>query len=172
MFCMPVLQMAQMGLTSGDEHAAIDACELFIDLIEAPAPVMGPVIPDLVRWCMQATTTTSYDLATREMTLQVCSYILVLPGFGAPLQFEHCKQMMRQIKRDCDPCLQVVEWLARYKPKQLAKSGTVRPVVAALCALCAEPEPPEHDNDDQQSASKFAAQVRDSGCFTNDLDLT
>ncbi|KAK9905642.1 hypothetical protein WJX75_003705 [Coccomyxa subellipsoidea] len=120
-----LLQMAQMGLTSGDEHAAIDACELFIDLIEAPAPVMGPVIPDLVRWCMQATTTTSYDLATREMTLQV------------------------------------VEWLARYKPKQLAKSGTVRPVVAALCALCAEPEPPEHNNDDQQSASKFAAQALD-----------
>lgn len=56
-------------------------------------------------------------------------------------------------------CLQVVEWLARYKPKQLAKSGTVRPVVSALCGLCAEPEPPEHDNDDQQSASKFAAQV-------------
>jgi hypothetical protein len=56
-----------------------------------------------------------------------------------------------------------VEWLARYKPKQLARSGCVRPVVAALCALCAEPEPPEHDNDDQLSAAKFAAQVR--ACF-------
>ena len=54
---------------------------------------------------------------------------------------------------------QVVEWLARYKPKQLARSGLVRHVVAALCALCAEPEPPEHDNDDQLSAAKFAAQV-------------
>ncbi|BDA47413.1 Importin-4 [Coccomyxa sp. Obi] len=120
-----MLQMAQMGLASGDEQTVIDVCELFIDLIEASAPVMGPVIPDLVRWCMQVTTTTSYDLATREMTLQV------------------------------------VEWLARYKPKQLAKSGTVRPVVAALCALCAEPEPADHDNDDQLSASKFAAQAID-----------
>ena len=55
--------------------------------------------------------------------------------------------------------MQVVEWLARYKPKQLARSGMARPVVAALCALCAEPEPPEHDNDDQLSAAKFAAQV-------------
>jgi hypothetical protein len=64
--------MAQSGLASGDEQAAIDACEIFIDLIEAPAPVMGPSMPELVRWCMQVTTTTSYDLATREMSLQVC----------------------------------------------------------------------------------------------------
>ena len=64
--------MAQMGLASGDEQTVIDVCELFIDLIEASAPVMGPVIPDLVRWCMQVTTSTSYDLGTREMTLQVC----------------------------------------------------------------------------------------------------
>lgn len=55
--------------------------------------------------------------------------------------------------------LKVVEWLARYKPKQLAKSGMVRPVVATLCALCAEPDPPEHDNEEQLSAAKFAAQV-------------
>lgn len=62
--------MAQAGLAAEDEQVAIDACEIFIDLIEAPAPVLGPTIPDLVQWCMQVATATQYDLATREMTLQ------------------------------------------------------------------------------------------------------
>ena len=65
------VQMAQAGLAAEDEHVAIEACEIFIDLIEAPAPVLGPTIPDLVRWCLQVATTTGYDLATREMALQV-----------------------------------------------------------------------------------------------------
>ncbi len=64
------IQMAQAGLEADDEQVAIDACEIFIDLIEAPAPVLGPSIPDLVRWCMKVTLCTSYDLATREMALQ------------------------------------------------------------------------------------------------------
>lgn len=59
----------------------------------------------------------------------------------------------------------MVEWLARYKPKQLAKSGMVRPVVAALCTLCAEPDPPDHDGEDQLSAAKFAAQVGPPGAL-------
>ncbi|CAL5224745.1 g7478 [Coccomyxa viridis] len=120
-----ILQMAQAGLAAEDEHVAIEACEIFIDLIEAPAPVLGPTIPDLVRWCLQVATTTGYDLATREMALQV------------------------------------VQWLARYKPRQLAKSGAVKAVMQVICQLCAEPDPPEHDDADQLPAAKFAAQAID-----------
>ena len=69
--CGWCVQMAQAGLAAEDEQVAIDACEIFIDLIEAPAPVLGPTIPDLVRWCLQVATTANYDLATREMALQV-----------------------------------------------------------------------------------------------------
>lgn len=55
--------------------------------------------------------------------------------------------------------LQVVQWLARYKTRQLAKSGAVKAVVQALCRLCAEPDPPEHDEADQLPIAKIAAQV-------------
>ena len=55
--------------------------------------------------------------------------------------------------------MQVVQWLARYKPRQLAKSGAVKAVMQVLCQLCAEPDPPEHDDADQLPAAKFAAQV-------------
>jgi len=65
------IQMAQAGLAAEDEQVAIDACEIFIDLIEAPAPVLGPTIPDLVRWCLQVASAVNCDLATREMALQV-----------------------------------------------------------------------------------------------------
>lgn len=53
----------------------------------------------------------------------------------------------------------MVQWLARYKPKQLARSGAVKAVMQVLCQLCAEPDPPEHDEADQLPAAKFAAQV-------------
>ena len=56
--------------------------------------------------------------------------------------------------------VQIVNWLAQYKPKQLTKQGLVKPVLEALCTLCAEPDPEDHDDEDQLSASKFASQVR------------
>lgn len=55
--------------------------------------------------------------------------------------------------------MQIVNWLAQYKPKQLTKQGLVRPVLEALCKLCAESDPEDHDDEDQLSASKFASQV-------------
>ena len=54
----------------------------------------------------------------------------------------------------------MVNWLAQYKPKQLTKQGLVKPVLEALCKLCAEPDPEDHDDEDQLSAAKFAAQVQ------------
>ena len=56
---------------------------------------------------------------------------------------------------------QVVTWLARYKPKQLARGKQARAIVAALCQLCAEAVPPDCDEASQLPARKFASQVRD-----------
>ena len=63
--------MASAAVDSGDEAAARDACELFTDLIESPAPVLGPAIPELARWSMQVAAATHLELDTREMALQV-----------------------------------------------------------------------------------------------------
>lgn len=56
--------------------------------------------------------------------------------------------------------VQIVNWLAQFKPKQLSKQQLVKPILESLCKLCAEPEPEDHDQDDQLSANKFASQVR------------
>ena len=60
--------------------------------------------------------------------------------------------------------MQVVNWLAQFKPKQLSKQQLVKPILESLCKLCAEPEPEDHDQDDQLSANKFASQVRHHLC--------
>ena len=55
---------------------------------------------------------------------------------------------------------QVITWMARYKPKQLAKGKQARAVVVALCQLCAEPVPADSDDASQLPVRKFASQVR------------
>ena len=64
--------------------------------------------------------------------------------------------------------MQVIDCLARQKPKQLVKSGLVKPIVAALCNICAEPLPEDYDEDDlEQPACVCASEVRtSSSCAT------
>lgn len=58
-------------------------------------------------------------------------------------------------------CLvQIVHWLAQYKSKQLVKHHLVKHILQVLFQLCAEPDPADYgDDDDQLSPSKFASQV-------------
>lgn len=59
--------------------------------------------------------------------------------------------------------LQVIESLSSSKPKQFVKTGLVRKVVSALCAMCAEPDPEDYEEDsDDLPSNKVASQVRDS----------
>lgn len=66
-----VAQMAQAGLAAGDEAAAVGACEIFSELIEAPAPILGAALPELVRWAMSVAGNGSLELGTREAAMQV-----------------------------------------------------------------------------------------------------
>ena len=57
--------------------------------------------------------------------------------------------------------LQVIESLSSSKPKQFVKTGLVRKVVLALCAMCAEPDPEDYEEDsDDLPSNKVASQVR------------
>ncbi len=54
----------------------------------------------------------------------------------------------------------MVEALSSSKPKQFAKTGLVKKVVLALCAMCAEPDPEDYDEDsDDLPSNKVASQV-------------
>ena len=47
------------------------ACEIFAELIEAPAPILGAALPELVRWAMSVAGNGSLELGTRESAMQV-----------------------------------------------------------------------------------------------------
>ena len=59
--------MAAAGLAAGDEAAAVGACEIFAELVEAPAPVLGPALPDLVRWAMSVAGTAGLELCHTQV---------------------------------------------------------------------------------------------------------
>ena len=60
----------------------------------------------------------------------------------------------------------MVTWLARYKPKQVAKAGLVRPLTQELVQLVAEAEPDDYEPDSgDDTASKLAAQVFQSSQY-------
>ncbi|KAK9824669.1 hypothetical protein WJX72_012191 [[Myrmecia] bisecta] len=122
-----VMHVAQSGLSSNDEDLAILAFEIFGEMAESPAPIIAPMIPTLVAWCVEVAKTTTFELNTREQALQI------------------------------------VHWLARFKPKQLTRGGMVRQVVLALCALCAEPIPADYEEGvSEPPANKFAAHALDT----------
>eukprot|EP00727_Mastigamoeba_balamuthi_P005803 m51a1_g1842 putative probable importin subunit beta-4-like (1087) ;mRNA; f:568834-573287 len=54
-----------------------------------------------------------------------------------------------------------VEWVARFKPKFMVKNHLLKPVLDVLFAMCAEPEDEDADDDETESAHKFAAEMID-----------
>lgn len=67
------MQVAQHCLSAGEEDVAVQAFSIFTDLIEQPAPVLGPLLPGLAAFAMDTALSTHYDLNTREQALQVGS---------------------------------------------------------------------------------------------------
>ena len=62
--------------------------------------------------------------------------------------------------------LQTLQWVARYKPKQLARTSCVTPLLQALCAICAESLPEDvEDAADESSAPQLASEVNPGPTF-------
>ncbi|GFR46416.1 hypothetical protein Agub_g7998, partial [Astrephomene gubernaculifera] len=64
-----------------------------------------------------------------------------------------------------EAALEVIHWVARFKPKQLSRSKEqVRALVGALCTMAAEPPPPDLDPEDEGTLppAKLATQALDS----------
>jgi hypothetical protein len=66
--------MAAAGVAAGDEQATVGVCEIFAELIEAPAPVLGPALPELIRWAMSVGGARSLELDTREAAVRARSH--------------------------------------------------------------------------------------------------
>lgn len=67
----PVLDVARFCLANGDEDTAGKAFEIFDELVESPAPLLGPTIPGILQFALEVASTTKYELSTRNQALQV-----------------------------------------------------------------------------------------------------
>lgn len=118
----PVLDVARFCLSHGDEETAAKAFEIFDELVESPAPLLGPTIPTILQFALEVASTTKYELNTRNQALQI------------------------------------VTWLAKYKPKTLVKHKLVPVILGAMCPMCAEASAGVLE--DEYPAKSAAAQVR------------
>lgn len=75
----PILEVSRMCLANGDEDVAILAFEIFDDLVESPAPLLGPAIPVIVQFALEVSSNKQLEFNTRD---QVCGALPPLPPLG------------------------------------------------------------------------------------------
>lgn len=66
------VQVAQHSLAAGDEMTAVLAFDTFTEVIECRAPILGPVLPQLLQCSLEVALNKQLELNTREQALQVC----------------------------------------------------------------------------------------------------
>ena len=124
------------------------------------------VVSDTLQVCEAAV-----RAGAEHVAVTVCQLLTDLLEISAPLLARHlpaivtaCLAMGTAASLELDTreqALQVLHWVATYKPKQLCRSKElVREVVTRLCAMTAEPPPADWQDDDEQlPPSKMATQV-------------
>ena len=66
-----MLQVGQHAVESEDEEVALNVFDLFIDILEGSAQLLGPHLAALVQWCMAVASNTEVALDTRGQAAQV-----------------------------------------------------------------------------------------------------
>ncbi|GIL67102.1 hypothetical protein Vafri_20555 [Volvox africanus] len=118
----------------------------------------------------------AYSSRSDDETLVQCLQLLVeLCESSAPLLGKHLPAVVglamtvgtdnRAELPTREAALEVLHWVARFKPKQLGRNkDLVRQVVSALCTMAGEAAPPDLDPDDEGTLppAKLAAQALDA----------
>ncbi len=108
----------------------------------------------------------------QELIILVCQALLETAEFPAPLLQPALPAVLEMAlvvagtrSLECDTreqALQLLHWVARFKPKQLAKQkALLRRAVEALCTMCCEPLPPDYDDASELPPQRMAAQALD-----------
>jgi hypothetical protein len=62
----PILNVSRLCLANGDEDVAILAFEIFDELVESPAPLLGPTIPVIVQFALEVCSNKHLEDNTRH----------------------------------------------------------------------------------------------------------
>ncbi|KAM6554316.1 hypothetical protein CsatB_015078 [Cannabis sativa] len=123
-FIPSILNVSRQCLAAGEEDVAVIAFEIFDELIESPAPLLGDSVKSIVQFSLEVCSSQSLDSNTRHQAIQIIS------------------------------------WLAKYKPASLKKHKLVVPILQVMCPLLAESN--NSDEDDDLAPDRAAAEVIDT----------
>lgn len=65
----PILNVSRLCLANGDEDVAILAFEIFDELVESPAPLLGPTIPVIVQFALEVCSNKHLEANTRHQVI-------------------------------------------------------------------------------------------------------
>ncbi|GAB4847836.1 hypothetical protein Ancab_026896 [Ancistrocladus abbreviatus] len=74
-FIPSILNVSRQCLASGEEDVAIIAFEIFDELIESPAPLLGESVKSIVQFSLEVCSNQHLELSTRHQAIQIISWL-------------------------------------------------------------------------------------------------
>ncbi|KAJ6429420.1 hypothetical protein OIU84_020947 [Salix udensis] len=74
-FIPSILNVARQCLSSGEEDVAIIAFEIFDELIESPAPLLGDSVKSIVQFSLEVCSSQNLESNTRHQAIQIISWL-------------------------------------------------------------------------------------------------
>ncbi|GAB2283581.1 hypothetical protein Dimus_018088 [Dionaea muscipula] len=74
-FIPSILKVSRQCLVSGEEDVAVIAFEIFDELIESPAPLLGESVKSIVQFALEVCSNQSLELNTRHQAIQIISWL-------------------------------------------------------------------------------------------------
>ncbi|CAO2829167.1 unnamed protein product [Amaranthus hypochondriacus] len=74
-FIPGILHVARQCLVSGEEDVAVIAFEIFDELIESPAPLLGDSVKSIVQFSLEVCSNQNLDVSTRHQAIQIISWL-------------------------------------------------------------------------------------------------
>ncbi|KAL9246199.1 hypothetical protein vseg_019764 [Gypsophila vaccaria] len=74
-FIPGILHAARQCIASGEEDVAVIAFEIFDELIESPAPLLGDSVKSIVQFSLEVCSNQNLDISTRHQAIQIISWL-------------------------------------------------------------------------------------------------
>lgn len=84
-FIPSILHVSRQCLASGDEDVAVIAFEIFDELIESPAPLLGESIKSIVQFALEVCSSQNLESNTRHQVGRIINLFTCFSYFSQPI---------------------------------------------------------------------------------------
>ncbi|XP_024026143.1 importin-4 isoform X2 [Morus notabilis] len=74
-FIPSILNVSRQCLAAGEEDVAVIAFEIFDELIESPAPLLGESVKSIVQFSLEVSSSQNFESNTRHQAIQIISWL-------------------------------------------------------------------------------------------------